>query len=158
MRVNKDYVFFWGSEFSNWFPSEFQLEGKKFYNAEQYFMYKKAKFFNDEEMAMAILCTDDPKVTKKLGRKVKNFKGIAWSKVRKEYMKEACRAKFTQNLDLKEKLLSHKTQTFVEASPYDIIWGVGLSEDNPQINNKENWLGENLLGEILTELRDELSK
>lgn len=38
MRVNKDYVFFWGSEFSNWFPSEFQLEGKKFYNAEQYFM------------------------------------------------------------------------------------------------------------------------
>lgn len=44
MRVNKDYVFFWGSEFSNWFPSEFQLEGKKFYNAEQYFMYKKAKF------------------------------------------------------------------------------------------------------------------
>ena len=27
-----------------------------------------------------------------------------------------------------------------------------------KINNKENWLGENLLGEILTELRDELSK
>lgn len=112
MRVNKDYVFFWGSEFSNWFPSEFQLEGKKFYNAEQYFMYKKAKFFNDEEMAMAILCTDDPKVAKKLGRKVKNFRDIAWSKVRKEYMKEACRAKFTQNLNLKEKLLSHKNTNF----------------------------------------------
>lgn len=87
MRVTKNYVFFWGSEFSNWFPSEFQLEGKKFYNAEQYFMYKKAQFFNDEEMATAILCTDDPKVAKKLGRKVKNFDADVWLKVCKGYMK-----------------------------------------------------------------------
>lgn len=156
MRITKDYVFFWGSEFSNWFPSEFELEGKKFYNAEQYFMYKKAQFFNDEEIALAILSTDDPKTAKKLGRKVKNFDTDTWLKVCKGYMKEGCRAKFTQNADLKKKLLSNKTQTYVEASPYDVIWGVGMSEDNPTINNKENWMGKNLLGEVLTEIRDEL--
>lgn len=156
MKITKDYVFFWGSEFSNWFPSEFELEGKKFYNAEQYFMYKKAQFFNDEEIAFAILTTDDPKTAKKLGRKVKNFDADVWLKVCKGYMKEGCKAKFTQNIDLKKKLLSNKTQTYVEASPYDIIWGVGMSEDNPSINNKENWLGKNLLGEVLTEIRDEL--
>lgn len=158
MRITKEYVFFWGSEFSNWYPSEFELEGKKFYNAEQYFMYKKAKHFNDEEIAIAILCTDDPKLAKKLGRKVKNFDSAVWLTVCKDYMKEACRAKFTQNLDLKKILLSHKTQTYVEASPFDVIWGVGMSEDNPKINNKDNWLGMNLLGEVLTELRDELSE
>lgn len=156
MRITKDYVFFWGTEFSNWYPSEFELEGKKFHNAEQYFMYKKAQFFNDEEIALAILSTDDPKTAKKLGRKVKGFDADVWLKVCKNYMKEGCRAKYTQNEDLKEKLLSNKTQTYVEASPYDVIWGVGMGENNPKINDKENWLGMNLLGEVLTEIRNEL--
>lgn len=155
MRVSKSYVFFWGGEFSNWFPSKFTIDGVIFHNAEQYFMYKKAKFFDDEEIANKILQTDDPKLAKKLGRKVKNFDSDVWLKVCKIYMKEACLAKFSQNEDLKEKLLSNKTQTYVEASPYDTIWGVGMSDENPKINDSSNWLGLNYLGEILTEIRDE---
>lgn len=44
----------------------------------------------------------------------------------------------------------------VEASPLDKIWGVGLAEDDPKIKHRQNWKGKNLLGEILTRIRDEL--
>lgn len=60
--------------------------------------------------------------------------------------------KFTQNEDLKTELLKYNGKTFVEASPYDKKWGVGLGEDDPLILNKENWKGQNLLGECLTNL------
>jgi hypothetical protein len=43
---------------------------------------------------------------------------------------------------------------FVEASPVDKIWGVGLAEDDPLIYDKANWLGQNLLGKALNAAQD----
>ena len=48
--------------------------------------------------------------------------------------------------------------TFVEASPSDRIWGVGLSQDDPKIENDKNWKGQNLLGKVMTEARAEILK
>ena len=61
--------------------------------------------------------------------------------------------------DLREKLLDPKFdgKTFVEASPYDRIWGVGLAQDDPAIDDERNWKGRNLLGKAITEVRDILS-
>ena len=42
------------------------------------------------------------------------------------------------------------------ASPKDRIWGIGLTEDDPRAWNKKSWRGGNLLGEILTRVRDKL--
>lgn len=36
----------------------------------------------------------------------------------------------------------------------DRIWGIGLSKDDRRALNKETWKGQNLLGYILTRLRD----
>jgi len=46
--------------------------------------------------------------------------------------------------------------TLVEASPHKCTWGIGLREDNPRRHRRETWLGQNKLGQILTELRDEV--
>lgn len=63
---------------------------------------------------------------------------------------------FSQNDDLKTILFSTYPKTLVEASPYDKIWGIGLRKDDPRAWNKSTWLGKNLLGEILTRVRDKL--
>ena len=42
-----------------------------------------------------------------------------------------------------------------EASPKDKIWGIGLTADKASKLPPERWPGENLLGRILMELREE---
>jgi hypothetical protein len=46
----------------------------------------------------------------------------------------------------------------VEANPRDWIWGVGLSVTDPQVHEPSQWHGANLLGRILTLIRDDLAK
>lgn len=44
----------------------------------------------------------------------------------------------------------------MEASPNDRVWGIGLAANNPLAWNRKTWKGANLLGFILTSVRDEL--
>ena len=60
-----------------------------------------------------------------------------------------------KNPELKEILLATGDHIIVEASPYDRIWGVGLSEENDDLY-KGNWNGQNLLGKALMEVREKL--
>jgi hypothetical protein len=65
--------------------------------------------------------------------------------------------KFTQHADLTEKIKSVPlTKEFVEASPLDKIWGIGLADTNPLAWDKATWKGLNLLGKALTRLRRDL--
>jgi len=57
---------------------------------------------------------------------------------------------------LKEELLETYPRVLVEASPYDAIWGIGLDVDDPLAYNRDTWKGLNLLGFIITEVRDEI--
>lgn len=62
--------------------------------------------------------------------------------------------KFSDNKDLEDLLLSTKGTTLVEASPIDKIWGIGLDESTARITPVSKWMGENLLGIVLTDVRD----
>lgn len=155
---NDKYVFFWSGPFSQWHKSHFELHGIKFCCAEQYMMYKKAILFGDEEVSNAIMRSFNPKEHKELGRKVRNFKQDVWEKHCKKYVYDGNYAKFSQNEDLRKELFKTAGKELVEASPNDIIWGVGLHEDDEKILDKKNWQGKNWLGEILTQVRIDLSK
>ena len=159
MKVTDKYVCFWNEWPSNWHPAEFDIEvnGVKchFYNTEQYFMYMKAIVFGDEEIAKQILEDGDPKKVKALGRKVQNYDEQVWNEKRYQIMLKANVVKFSQNDDLKQLLLSleYEDRGFVEASPYDKVWGVRMFESNPDIDDETKWKGLNLLGKILDETR-----
>lgn len=150
------FTFFWSGPFSQWYPAEFVVNGKKFTCAEQFMMYKKAEFFGDEETAEKIMSTSDPKIQKALGRKVRGFNVDAWNENAKAFVYMGNYNKFTQNSNLLKKLFDTKGTTLVEASPYDTIWGIGLTEDNPSALDRKKWRGTNWLGEILTSLREDL--
>ena len=67
-------------------------------------------------------------------------------------------AKFTQNPQLTVWLLSQVETTFVEASPYDRVWGIGLGEHDPLRLDRSTWQGTNWLGEAITNVRNDIRK
>lgn len=152
--IKDGFVLFWGGFPSNWHPSVFVLNGMKFNCMEQFMMVAKAKLFNDEESVKKIMATDSPREQKKLGRKVKGFNNDEWAKVRHDIILLGTIAKYKQNPKLLDLLFATGNNTFVECSPYDTIWGIGMSMDDPDATDPAKWKGENLLGKIITEARD----
>ena len=65
-------------------------------------------------------------------------------------------AKFSQNKQLKEFLLSTSKKVIVEASPYDKVWGIGMLVDDERASTPVKWKGENKLGFALMVVRDTL--
>ncbi|HAH18900.1 MAG TPA: DUF1768 domain-containing protein [Eubacterium sp.] len=143
---------------SNWYMSDFEVEGINFSSMEQYMMYKKAKCFNDEEIASKILETSDVAKIKALGREVSNYDDNTWSGVRQIVIYEGLIAKFSQNEELKKMLLETKTSYLAECAVRDKIWGIGLSMTDPNRLDKSKWNGTNLLGYALMMTRDRLQK
>ena len=46
----------------------------------------------------------------------------------------------------------------MEASPVDVIWGIGMAKDHKSILDPTEWRGQNLLGFALMEVRDILMR
>lgn len=157
---SRDYTFFWqtGSPFSNWHPAKYTCDGINFNCSEQGVMYDKALLFGDIEVAAKVLkCSvSEQGKMKSLGREVKHFKESTWKKNRVEIYAKHCRAKFTQNEHFKQKLMETGNTTLVEASPNDKIWGIGLHERDAKKTHSDKWPGTNLLGKLLTDIREEL--
>lgn len=154
--MKENFIFFWDGPFSQWEPAEFEIDDVTYNCAEQYMMARKAKMFGDEDTYDRIMEEDSPREQKKLGRSVKGFDAERWNNVAREIVYEGNYAKFTQNPELLDKLLATRGTTLVEASPYDCIWGIGMAEGDPGIEDRNNWRGTNWLGEILTGLRQDL--
>ena len=161
------YLFFWGHQPSNdgsitkaclsqWWMADFKIETDTYCCMEQYMMAEKAKLFEDKEILEKIMVSKHPKQIKELGRKVKNFNEEIWEKKRYSIILNGNYAKFLQNKNLKQFLLQTKNRVLVEASPYDKIWGIGMSVDDKHIDNPLEWNGQNLLGFALMEVREEL--
>ncbi len=65
---------------------------------------------------------------------------------------------YRQNAELRRALfLTHGT-VLVETNPSDVLWGIGLSMDDPRAKDRSAWRGQNWLGYILTAVREELWK
>ena len=154
--MNKQFTFFWQGPFSQWHRANFTIDGVTYNCAEQYMMHQKALTFGDTETAELIMKTESPRDQKDLGRQVKNFNVDKWSKVNLKIVYKGNLAKFTQNEELKNELLSTGNRLLVEASPYDQIWGIGMGVEQEGNDNPINWKGQNLLGWAITLVKQEL--
>ncbi|QIG04253.1 NADAR family protein [Proteus sp. ZN5] len=162
------FVYFWGHKskgndiakscFSQWYPAPFTLDEVRYASAEHYMMAEKARLFNDIEVRERIITTSNPGSAKALGREVKGFDQNIWEQHRMDIVIRANIAKFSQNEELGKFLISTGNRVLVEASPVDKIWGVGLSEQDNEINNPLLWNGLNLLGFALMKVRSVLTE
>ncbi len=154
--MKSDFTFFWGGPFSQWYKSDFIIDGVKYNTAEQYMMAQKALLFEDHEIHYQIMREMNPRIQQDLGRKVKNFDKQRWEAECRDIVYRGSYAKFTQNEDLYTTLMNTVGTELVESSPKDKIWGIGLAENDSRAWDKSTWLGTNWLGETLTQVRDNL--
>lgn len=153
MRITDTHVFFFSyTPYSNHYNSPFTVPdepGRIFHTVEHYMMFIKAIMFGDVSTAEKILVNPWPMEAKKLGRKVKGYDDDVWASVRKKVVTKGIFYKMRCHPDIRLSALKLRLEgkLFVEASPYDCIWGVGLAEEDPRIVDPTNWLGENLLGQ-----------
>lgn len=138
---------------SNWYMSDFTINGIRFSSMEQYMMYSKAMCFGDSTIAKEILANDDVAIIKRLGRKVSNFNESHWVGVRQIIIYEGLLAKFLQNKDLADKLVLTDDAILAECAVKDGIWGIGLSMTDPDRLDRSLWHGKNLLGYALMMVR-----
>jgi ribA/ribD-fused uncharacterized protein len=149
------FNFFWGGPFSQWYMgSPFVVNNITYPTAEHYMMWYKDQVFSGGELAEEILACDHPREAKMLGRMVKNFNLKIWEGVAKPGVFVGNMAKFTQDPELLKYLLDTKGTTIVEASPEDVVWGIGLAASDPRAAQRETWRGNNWLGEVIQDVRD----
>jgi ribA/ribD-fused uncharacterized protein len=161
------YVYFWGNQpprgggagsgcLSQWWPSPFVVGDVRFATAEHYMMWRKAKLFDDDEVAARVLAAGHPKQAKDLGRRVRRFDEAAWVAERRGIVVDGNVAKFAQHPGLGRYLAGTGDRVLVEASPLDRVWGIGLAADDPRTSNARGWRGLNLLGFALADVRAQL--
>ncbi len=161
------YVFFWGhtppadgavnkSCFSQWYGTPFVINGIVYPTAEHFMMAEKARLFANTKIEAQILAARTPGEAKALGRKVKNFDQAIWEAQCFAIVIAANLAKFSQHAALGDFLRATGQRVLVEASPQDLIWGIGLSARDPGVDNPAQWPGENRLGFALMEVREQL--
>lgn len=155
MLETDDYYFFFRHEFGQWTLRDMSdKKGVRYNCCEQFMMAQKALLFDDDDVYDKIMAESSPFKQKQLGRQVKSFNSKIWDKNKIDIVYVGNYLKFSQHPDLKQRLIETGDKLLVEASPEDTVWGIGLAIGDPKILDKDNWLGDNLLGEILTTLRN----
>jgi len=159
MRVTDTHVYFYGAQecYSQWYKAGFTYKGLYFKTAEFWMMYCKAMLFKDTDIAEKILNANHSYEAKALGKRVRNFVKEVWERHCKRYVYIGNHLKFSQNPNILKVILTHAGKVFVEASIPDVIWGVGLSEDNDDILDHRNWKGTNWLGDCITDVANTLA-
>ena len=107
MRILDNYLFFYGSIYSQWHPAKFvdptlgklkpEWKNLEFNCAEQFMMFHKALLFNDMNSLLNIMNSTNPGRQKQMGRKVKNFSHEEWDKIKFDVVRRGNYLKFTQN-------------------------------------------------------------
>ena len=153
----EDFVAYYSrsSPLSNFYPcTELNIEGQLYDHVEQFFQKQKAIFADKQSIAREIGNTLDPLECKRLGDSI-NVDSNKWLPAAKDLMTKACNAKFTQDQRAKDFLLETGKKIIVEATS-DKTWGIGLRLQDPNLSKKDNWSGQNNMGQILMTVRNNM--
>ena len=124
---------------SNFFLCQVEFEGMNFSNVEAAFQAAKCLDMKERERFFGLSGGQ----AKRLGRRVELRSD--WEEVKIEIMRQVLKSKFTQNSELREKLIATGDTELIEGNNWnDTFWGVCRGK------------GRNHLGKLLMEVRAEL--
>lgn len=134
-----------------------------------------APFRATNQTLLGVLATTNSKSQKALGRSCANFEDSVWTPASTHVVVAACIARAEVDAELTAlynfagrptgsatatenngaaaaaaaattTTTTTKCRTFVEGSPLDRVWGVGIKWDQPACDNEKQWRGQNRLG------------
>jgi ribA/ribD-fused uncharacterized protein len=141
--------------FSNMSEHRIELDGSTYATLEHYFQAMKAKEFKDDEMYEKIVKAKTAKAAKALGKKVKGFEKEIWDSKRDDVMRVGLRTKFVQHPELRKQLQETGERMIGEADARNKYWGIGTSVTSEKSKHPDKWAGQNKLGKMLMDLRQE---
>ena len=146
------------SPLSNFHPANFTVNGVHYTSSEQFIQHTKALLFNDYATAKKIINATNAMECKELSREILNFEKTTWEKNAKSKCKPGIFQKFYQNSCLRDVLIHCTGDKQIIESAKDKFWGTGIPLQDDDCLNPRKWLsrGPGIMGEILTEIREEL--
>lgn len=145
----KDKIFFYAKEyymFDNFTAFEIEYDGHTWATSEHAYQAAKYKGF-DEDAYHEVRNAKSSYDAFLIGRKYMDKANPDWNVQKFPVMREIIWAKVNQHPYVKEKLLETGDREIIEDSWVDSIWGWGPNKD-----------GQNHLGKIWMEIREELKK
>lgn len=143
--MNPNEIGFYESEYyflSNFAAFTVEWNGQLWMTSEH--AYQAAKFV-EQDIQQQILHARSAHDSKQIAKAHKDHARNDWNDVKRSIMKDICRHKLNQHPYILRKLKESGDATLIETSHEDAYWGWGPNKD-----------GENHLGKIWMELREEL--
>ena len=144
------------SPLSIFFPVHFELGGETFDSVDQFLQIRKALHCGKPEEAGRMRDARGPRESKRIGDSLKPVDLDRWHQDAIVAIKEACKAKFTQDLMCRDFLLSTGRKKLCECS-YRKFWATGFPINDKRNCEPDLWTGQNKYGQILMEIRSELA-
>jgi ribA/ribD-fused uncharacterized protein len=141
---------------TQWYPSNFVVQGDQYLHSAHWMMVQKAKLFDDIGAANRLLAATDDRQILEHGRQIAGFDQKHWDDHKYNIVMLGNLHKFSQNQSLRAYISGTHPRVLAEANPNDQIWGIGLTEGTDGAMNPHHWRGLNLLGFALMEVRDNL--
>ena len=124
---------------ANYSNHGFTVDGVYYKTAEHYYQANK---FDNNEIREKIINAATPKEASDIGRDRNNIRRKDFKDIKLSVMSEAIYNKFTQNKDIRSKLIETRNEPIREMTTKESYWGIGPNLD-----------GENQIGKILMNIR-----
>ena len=141
---------------SNFYECTFNIKDENYISSEQFIQSEKALYFKDQQVYDRIMGCNNSLDCKIEASYVKNYNRAKWEEVAKEICRTGIRAKFEQNPDILQTLVTKTGNKTIVECARDRFWGIGVPLADPDCLNTTKWLSnQGILGELLEEIRGE---
>jgi ribA/ribD-fused uncharacterized protein len=142
---------------SNHSPTPFQVNQTDYHCMEQYWMAKKAEYFDDKDTHDRIMTMENPVMIKRAGKRINKLDNVKWRANATPLLLKGLKAKFTQSKWAKETLLATGQLELVETTDHCNYWANGLAMASERLDQRP-WPGANNMGEMLMTVRNEIRR